>query len=173
MAEESLRELRRKHNEERKEEMSSLITIMMSLAQRDCFPTDIMIKNVDQNGCVQDYQFDFANPWYVSEPVSTIQSASVVINDRTVKPEQMTIIIRDQRIPMMVARTFYELWWGFGEIARISFSGDSIPELKTGEKIDLEFHFSMRTTMNYGIKDNLAPYVMCKRLEVEQHENRN
>ncbi len=167
MSDESLRELRRKHNEERKDEMSSLINFMMGLAKRDCFPSDKLIRIMDKNSRVQEYQFEFANPWYVSEPVSTVQNASVILDGETIGSEHLALVIREQKIPIEVARTFHELWWGFAEIARISINPAAIQEIVAGSLVDMELHFDMRTTMNYGVKDNLAQYVLSKKLEVE------
>ncbi len=167
MSEESLSEMRRKNTEEKQAEMPSLINIITALAQRDCFPSDKLVRVLDGHDNLLSYQFEFANPWYVAQPVSTIESLRIEIDDQPVGTCDLALVIRDQIVPIDVARTFHELWWGFAEIARVEIKAGVVRELAPGSCVDLKLVLDMRTTINYGLKDNLAQYVLNHRLEVE------
>jgi hypothetical protein len=166
MVDNTIRDLRRKHNEERDKEMASLYSLMLGLAERDCFPNNQLRKYCDPNNTVAGYVFDFANPWYVAEPISTVQDIKLIVDGTMIGQEHLAIIIRGQKIPVKVAKTIYEIWWGVGEVLQILIEDQKFINQNKLKKVNLEIHLDLRTTMYYGIPNNLAQYVLNHEMEV-------
>lgn len=166
MVDNTIRDLRRKHNEERDAEMASLFSLMLGLAERDCFSNNQLRKQWDLNNQVSGIEFDFANPWYVAEPISTIQDIMLIVDGTKIGQEHLAIIIRGQKIPVKVAKTIYEIWWGFGEVLQILIEDQKFVNQNIPKKVNLEIHLDLRTTMYYGIPNNLAHYVLNHEMEV-------
>lgn len=126
------------------------------LAERVMLPNR-EIRNVDVDGDNQPdgYQFDIVNPFYTAEPVSAIKDFTLKIDGKQVALEEISLIVREQRIKMETAPTIHEIWWRFGEVAQIFVKKPG--GLKKGPH-EVEITLKMRTSAgNYGFGDMIFP----------------
>lgn len=79
------------------------------------------LENVDANndGKIDGFQFDIANPFYTGEPVSSIRNLEITVDSEKIDPEKITLILREQRLELKNVPTLYELLWGFGEVVSV------------------------------------------------------
>jgi hypothetical protein len=167
MRADNAQDMYQKMKENRSEEAAALYQVMLGLAERDSFPSMKITKVKDADNRVVGYSFDFVNPWYVAEPISTIQNMILKINGEEIRQEDIFIVIRGQKVPVKVAKTFHELWWGFGEIAQIFIESHYVKEGLLRAENELEIQLDMRTTMHYGIPGDLVRYATKKMMEVQ------
>jgi len=115
------------------------------------------IKNVDVtgDGKIDGFQFDIVNPFYTAEPVSSVKDLLLKIDGEKANPEEICLVVRDQRIRIRDAPTIYETWWGFGEVIKV-FVGKPGGLRKGRHELDCTLY--MRTSAgDYGFGDIELP----------------
>lgn len=135
------------------EEIREFMKVLESMAKRILLPNNI-IKNVDinQDGKIDGYQFDIANPFYTAESLASVNEIKATVDGAKIIPEKINLIARGQRIRMKDAATMHEVWWGFGEV--ISVYIEKTGGLEKGNH-ELEAILRMRTTITYGFPSGL------------------
>jgi hypothetical protein len=99
--------------------------------------------------------------------VSSIQNLALTINGNRIAHEDIFIIIRGQKIPVVLAKTLYEIRWGFGEVAQIFIESKSVKRESLRAENTVEIRLDVRTTINYGIPNNHVKYVLSRTMEVQ------
>ena len=135
------------------EEIKAFYEVLKSMAERILLPDDTII-NVDFNkdGNVDGYQFDIANPFYTAEAISSVRDMSLIIDNKQIDTNKISLILRGQKIRLTDAYTFHELFWGFGEV--ISVFVEQKNGIEKGEH-KLDCTLRMRTTISYGFPGGL------------------
>jgi hypothetical protein len=135
------------------EEIKEFLRVLKSMAERILLPNNI-IKNVDRNqdGKIDGYKFDIANPFYTAESLASVNEIKAIVDGAKIDPDSINLLVRGQRIRMKDAATMHEVWWGFGEV--ISVYIQKIGGLKKG-KHELDAILRMRTTITYGFPSGL------------------
>jgi hypothetical protein len=147
-------------------EMQEALKVMRAMGQRVALPTKWITKHKNSGSKVTGYSFDLGNPWYTIQPVSTISSLDVKINNFQVDPDSVSIIIREQMIPVKAAKTIHELWWGFGELAQVYIEGAALDEAILRKTNDLEVRLDMRSVSGYGLPGDHVDFVFQRRIGV-------
>ena len=113
---------------------------------------DKTIKNVDVNedGKIDGYQFNFKNPFYTAEPISAIEDFLISIDGEKVDPKKVTLKVREQEILASQAKTVYEIWMALGEVIPVYV--EKVGGLAKGEH-DMELILHLRTTVPYGFEE--------------------
>lgn len=75
--------------------------------------------DIDNDGKIDGFEFDIREPFYTAQPVSSIESLTVIVDGEKIDPARIYMILRDQIFNIKHARTLHEVWWHFDEIARI------------------------------------------------------
>jgi len=147
-------------------EINEMVELMQTLGERDALPSSKMEIVMNDISKEEYYTFDFGNPWYTGQFVSTIKNIAVKINNHNVDPEKVYFTLRGQRIQAETANTLFELWWGMGELAQLQIKKDSIDQYiqKTDNK--LEITMDMRSAMSYGLPGNIIKYQFKTAMEV-------
>jgi hypothetical protein len=145
-------------------QLEQLKMISKAFADRDCFPSIKLRKVRNQNLKTNGYEFEFANGWYTGQPVSTLNSLKVSLNGKEIDENKTYLNIRDQIIPIKVAKTLYELWWGYGEVAKVFL--EEVDEKIITPKTEVVVSFQMRTTIPYGFPNNMVNTTLSRSMEV-------
>jgi hypothetical protein len=134
-------------------EIRQFMEVLKSMAERILVPENT-IKSTDLNhdGKTDGYEFHIANPFYTAESVASINTIELKVDGEKVDPASISLLVRDQRIPLENAKTMHEVWWGFGGL--ISVYVEKPNGLKKG-KHELECNLRMRTTIAYGFPGGL------------------
>ena len=135
-------------------EIREFMKVLKNMAERILLPNNT-IKNVDinQDGKIDGYQFDIANPFYTAESIASVNKVMVTVDGAKVDPEKVNLTVRGQRIRIKDASTMHEVWWGFGEV--ISVFIEKTGGLEKGNH-ELEATLLMRTTISYGFPSGLV-----------------
>jgi hypothetical protein len=135
------------------EEIEAFQNLLRGLAERILLPHN-EIENVDINDDkeIDGYTFNMSNPFYTSQPVSSVKSLEISLDGEKIEREKIKLIVRDQRISLMDAISMYELWWKFGEVIQVYV--EKRKGLQPGNHM-VECVLKMRTTMTYGFPGDL------------------
>jgi hypothetical protein len=139
-----------------KELMMQFINLLKSLAERIMLP-DNHVNNVDLDGDgqIDGYRFGLRNPFYSAQSVAWNQDLKVEVDGISYPSKKISFFVRGQKIPVLTAKTVYELYWGFGEVI------DVYVEKPGG--LDPGRH-ELNCTLSYG--NYLAMYLGKKAVDV-------
>lgn len=135
------------------EEIRQFLEVLKSMAERILVPYDKVINiDLDHDGKTDGYTFQIANPFYTAESIASINTLELFINDKKIDPQDISLLVRDQKIRLKDAKTMHEVWWGFGEL--ISVYVKKYHGLEKGI-YNVECNLRMRTTISYGFPGGL------------------
>ena len=134
-------------------EIEAFQNLLRGLAERILLPQN-EIKNIDINDDqeIDGYTFNMSNPFYTSQPISSVKSLEISLDGEIIEREKLKLIVRDQRISLMDAISMYDVWWKFGEVIQVYVEKKN--GLKAGNYM-VECVLKMRTTMAYGFPGDL------------------
>jgi hypothetical protein len=147
-------------------EIQEALKVMRAMGQRVAFPTKWITRQKGKGNRITGYAFDLGNPWYIGQPVSTVMELDVKINNTSIDPDLVSIVVREQKIPIKAARTMHELWWGFGEVAQVYIEGAALEKAILKKANDLEVRLDMRSVSGYGLPGDHVDYVFQGRMGV-------
>lgn len=166
MSDKNLHEIYQESKEGKEGEIDELEQMGKSFFERDALPSKIIKKVVDASNNTIGYTFDFVMPWYMGQPVSIVHNHELKINGNKIKKEDVSLIIRGQKIPLIVAGTIHELWWSFGEVLQIYFENDPVMDKLLGKQAVMELSLELRTTIVYGFPNDMYTAQISNKMEV-------
>ena len=104
---------------------------------------------------IEGVTFDLYQPWYKSSPVGMIHDVGVILDGKTVRREDIQLILKGgQRVMLFNARTIQDIWWNIVDPITVFLpteeklpAGDHDLEVTVAEEISAYYEFPLNMVM--------------------------